>query len=215
MSRLQLRRIMKIEGDFVVDERVYSENTSIKELRKSVVLTLSGGLTLVAEEGSLIPEGVDEVHIVAQLTPSGTIDLRIVPITPANEDEYNRKFERAQDLELENLKKKFEKENEERRLKREEELDTAARLELEAEAKAKSLVDSANLNKTAFTEEEIEDKKAEIASRVDGVKEVSDDDGDVSTTNDDINIPNQPKPKGMKLFPDSNPSSSSTSSPQK
>ena len=209
MSRLQLRRIMKIEGDFVVDERVYSENTSIKELRKSVVLTLSGGLTLVAEEGSLIPEGVDEVHIVAQLTPSGTIDLRIVPITPANEDEYNRKFERAQDLELENLKKKFEKENEERRLKREEELDTAARLELEAEAKAKSLVDSANLNKTAFTEEEIEDKKAEIASRVDGVKEVSDDD---VNTSDDINAPNQPKQKGMKLFPDS---SSSTSSPSK
>jgi len=200
---------MKIEGDFVVDERVYSENTSIKELRKSVVLTLSGGLTLVAEEGSLIPEGVDEVHIVAQLTPSGTIDLRIVPITPANEDEYNRKFERAQDLELENLKKKFEKENEERRLKREEELDTAARLELEAEAKAKSLVDSANLNKTAFTEEEIEDKKAEIASRVDGVKEVSDDD---VNTSDDINAPNQPKQKGMKLFPDS---SSSTSSPSK
>lgn len=126
---------MQASGVFRLKDRVLAENTTLHEPYKSVVVELVGPLTLLIEEPRFIDDLLDGdgmVGIIGQITPSGTIDLKIFPTTNLVQD-ADKVEARQAEKDKEDLERK-KKQREDDRKKREEK----AKEDLEANARARA-----------------------------------------------------------------------------
>lgn len=145
---------MQLQGDFKVTRRVLAENTTTHEPYRSVVLELEGPLVFVAEEGGVFRDDVDRVHMVAQITPSGSLDPKFIPIKPRTPEEKAESLKARQEREKVALERKHEMELQQEEDEREKTLDAAAKLQAETNAKNKSAEGQPSVNNAPTVSED-------------------------------------------------------------
>jgi hypothetical protein len=120
---------MKIEGEFTIGERVLSENPTLREVYKSVILTPPDDLLITLEEPNFLEPYHDRIRIVLQLSSSGTVDMKIIPIDPVTDAEYDEALSNVPD----HLKEEWTEKFEERKKQRDEELLNSAVISIRSE----------------------------------------------------------------------------------
>lgn len=165
---------MQVSGVLKPVRRVLMHNTTTNEAYKGFEMAVDGKITIAMEEGALRDEieRAGGIGFVAQLTPSGSIQLKLIPfadmLTP---EELEKRAAERDKREMELRKQRRQSEQEERERRNEENLRDNARL-----ARSQELADEqrkanednarrANTNvvdgKAASPSEEEVDKKME------------------------------------------------------
>lgn len=129
---------IQISGILKPKRRVLVHNPTVRDTFNAFEVELDGSFTVVIPEGTLKDEIIkaNGVGIVAQLTPSGTLDVKFVPLAQLlTADELEERAQEADELEIENRKKHRLSEQKLREETNKEKLKDQARLSLTEKAR--------------------------------------------------------------------------------
>lgn len=204
---------MQFSGVFTLKRRVLAENVTLHEVYKQREVELKGPLTIIIEEPNFLADMEDdnEVGLVFQITPSGTVDIKIIPSVPtSDEDEKENRLREKEDEELERKREARKSEVEYRKERAEKELEEAARSrvvnrkEKEAEkAKKDGTNQVTGQPKASVSEDELNEAMDEIRTEQEERKSSKDTSlGEASTIKADLTergkLVSQEKPQSKK-----------------